>query len=184
MLASFLKNIHFDEKERKYEVSAIEGRSFPVSNEFNICVTRLRQLHSRLKKNKELLRDYDNVIKDQVKSEIIEAVPENDENQAQTHFLSHVSLIRTDRETTKVRVGFDGSAKTDRSTAFIKKCLEIGPNLVPHLFDVVIKFRGYPIAVVADFEKAFHLIQIHPDDRRMLRFLVSTINHHLAKYSL
>ena len=160
----------------------MKGGHLPVSNEFNICVTRLRQLHSRLKKNKELLRDYDNVIKDQVKSEIIEAVPENDENQTQTHFLSHVSVIRTDRETTKIRVGFEGSAKTDNSTAFIKKCLEKGPNLVPHLFDVVIKFRGYPIAVVADFEKAFHLIQIHPDDRGMLRFLASTINHHLAKY--
>lgn len=35
----------------------------------------------------------------------------------------------------------------------------------------MIKFRGYPIAVVADIEKAFHQIQINPNDRRMLRFL-------------
>ena len=42
---------------------------------------------------------------------------------------------------------------------------------MPHLFDIVVKFRGYPIAVVADIEKAFHQIQIDPEDRRMLRFL-------------
>ena len=42
---------------------------------------------------------------------------------------------------------------------------------MPHLFDIEVKFRGYPIAVVADIEKAFHQIQINPEDRRMLRFL-------------
>ena len=42
---------------------------------------------------------------------------------------------------------------------------------MPHLFDIVHKFRSYPIAVVADVEKAFHQIQINRDDRRMLRFL-------------
>lgn len=65
-----------------------------------MCVTRLRQLHSRLQRNKEQLRDYDNVIKDQVKSGIIEALPENDDNQAHTHFLPHQGVIRTNRETT------------------------------------------------------------------------------------
>ena len=42
---------------------------------------------------------------------------------------------------------------------------------MPHLFDIVVKFRGYPVAVVADIEKAFHQIQTNPEDRRMLRFL-------------
>ncbi|KAL9954863.1 hypothetical protein ACROYT_G042448 [Oculina patagonica] len=143
----------------------------PASNEYELCVTRLRQLHSRLKKNKELLKDYDNVIKDQINSGIIEAVPELDDDQAPMHFLPHHGVIRSDRETTKLRVVFDGSAKSDKSTASINECLEKGPNLVPHLFDIVVKFRGYPFAVVADIKKAFHQIQINPEDRRMLRFL-------------
>lgn len=148
----------------------MEGRSCSCFNEYELCVTRLRQLHSQLKKNKELLRDYDNVIKDQVKSGIIEAVPENHYNQTPIHFLPHHGVIRSDRDTIKLRVVFDGSAKSDKSTASINECLEKGPNLVPHLFDIVVKFRGYPIAVVADIEKAFHQIQINPEDRRMLRF--------------
>ena len=143
---------------------------FPASDEYGMCVTRLRQLHTRLKKNKELFRDYNNVIEEQVKSGIIEAVPEDD-GQGPTHYLPHHGVIRQDRETTKLRVVFDGSAKTDKSSASINECLEKGPNLIPHLFDVVIKFRSYPIAVVADIEKAFHQIQIKPVDRKMLRFL-------------
>ena len=35
---------------------------------------------------------------------------------------------------------------------------------------LVIKFRGNPIGIIADIEKAFHQIQIAPDDRRMLKF--------------
>ena len=117
------------------------------------------------------MRDYENVIKDQVNSRIIEAVPENDDHQAATHFLPHHGVIRSNKETTKLRVVFVGSAKSDKSMASINECLEKGPNLVPNLFDIVVKFRGYPIAVVADIEKAFHQIQIDPEDRRMLRFL-------------
>ena len=66
---------------------------------------------------------------------------------------------------------FDGSAKPDNTCLSINECLETGPNLLPHLFDVVIKFRGYPIAMVADVEKAFHQVIIAPEDRRMIRFL-------------
>ena len=87
------------------------------------------------------------------------------------YFLPHYGVIRFNQETTKVRVVFDGSAKSDKSTASFNKCLQKGPNLVPHLFDIVVKFRGYPIAVVADIEKAFHQIQMIPEERRMLRFL-------------
>lgn len=111
------------------------------------------------------------MIKDQVKSRIIEAVPEHNYNQAPIYCLPHHGVIRSDRETSKSRVIFDGWAKSDKSTASINECLEKGPNLVPNLFDIVVKFWGYPIAVVADIEKAFHQIQINPEDRRMLRFL-------------
>ena len=82
------------------------------------------------------------MIKHQVKSGIIEAVSEHNYDQAPMHFLSHHGVIRSDRETTKLRVVFDGSAKSDKSTASINECLEKGPNLMPRLFDTVVKFRG------------------------------------------
>ena len=46
-----------------------------------------------------------------------------------------------------------------------------GPNLIPKLFDILIKFRWNLIAVMADIEKAFLMISIHPNDRDMLRYL-------------
>ena len=53
----------------------------------------------------------------------------------------------------------------------MNECLEKGPNMVPRLFDVLIMFRGFPIGVASEVEKAFQQIEIEPNDRRMLRFL-------------
>ena len=49
--------------------------------------------------------------------------------------------------------------------------LDEGPNYIPSLFDVLVKFRVHPVALTADVEKAFLQIQIKPDDRDMLLFL-------------
>ena len=53
----------------------------------------------------------------------------------------------------------------------LNDCLERGPNTTPHIFDILLKFRGYPIDIVADVEKAFHQIVVSPKDRNMLRLL-------------
>ena len=81
---------------------------------------------------------------------------------------------------------FNGSAKPDNTNLSINECLETGPNLVPHLFDVTIKFRGYPIVMVADIENAFHQVLIAPEDPRMLRCLwfddLNKDNPEIVKY--
>ena len=133
-----------------------------------MCLKRLHQLKSRLDKDKQLLEQHDDIFKDQEKSGIIDSVVEPGET---SHYLPHHGVIRQDKKTTKLRVVFDGSAKPSKDDLSLNDCLQKSPNLVPHLFDTVVNFRGYPIGLVADIEKAFHQIQIAPDDRKMLKFL-------------
>ena len=167
----FLRDSNFDKNQGRYEVSLPwKDDRMPTTNGYFSCLKRLRQLHSRLKTDQELLEQYDEVIQEQVKSCIIEKVPGCSASDESTHFLPHHGVIREDKATTKVRVVFDGSANHGSSNLSLNDCLEKGPNLVPHLFDVVVKFRGYPVGIVADVEKAFHQIEINPDDRRMLWF--------------
>ena len=45
------------------------------------------------------------------------------------------------------------------------------PNLIPNVFNVLIAFRWHLVAVTADIEKAFLMIEIKPSDRDMLHFL-------------
>ena len=116
--------------------------------------------------DKSLLKEYDGIIKDQERMGIIEPAVDTEEY---SHFLPHHGIIREDKETTKIRVVFDGSAKSGKDDLSLNDCLEKGPNLVPRIFDAIMKFRGYPIGIVADIEKAFHQVQIAPDDRKMLK---------------
>jgi hypothetical protein len=80
-------------------------------------------------------------------------------------------VVRTDKDTTKLRFVYDGSAKSQPDEPSINDCLEQGPNLIPKLFDILIKFRSHPIALTADIEKAFLMIGINKSDRDMLRFV-------------
>ena len=87
------------------------------------------------------------------------------------HYIPHHAVIRRERATTKIRIVYDGSAKLGNSELSINECLQTGPNLVPNLFDVLVRFRSHRIAVTADIEKAFLMIGIIPADRDVLRFL-------------
>ena len=86
------------------------------------------------------------------------------------HYLPHHAVLRQDRETTKVRIVYDGSAKTSGKSS-LNDCLQVGPNLIPQLFDVLVKFRSNPIALTADIEKAFLMISMNESSKDLLRFL-------------
>ena len=88
-----------------------------------------------------------------------------------THYSPHHAVVRKDRETTKVRIVYDGSAKNSKEGRSLNDCLQIGDNYIPHIFDMLTKFRWNAIGLTADIEKAFLMVGIKPEDRDMLRFL-------------
>ena len=87
------------------------------------------------------------------------------------HYMPHHPVIRQDKSTTKIRIVYDGSATSKDGVLSLNDCLQVGPNLIPKLFNVLIRFRCHPIALVGDIEKAFLMISIKYLDRDMLRFL-------------
>ena len=50
-------------------------------------------------------------------------------------------------------------------------CLHTGPKFQQRIFDLLLKFRMYCVAFIADIEKAFLMIQMAEEDRDVLRFL-------------
>ena len=83
------------------------------------------------------------------------------------YYLQHHPIVKQNRSTTKVQIVYDGSASS-RDDLSINDCLLVGPNLIPKLFNVMIRFRFHQIALVADIEKAFLMVGLREEDRDML----------------
>ena len=112
-----MREIEF--KEGRYEIGLpckqIDDK--PLPNDFQLSFDRLNSLYSRLEKDLEILAEYTRIIDEQIKLGIVEYVPKEEQTcefieQNNVHFLPHFAVIRTDRETTRLRIVFDGSAKT------------------------------------------------------------------------
>ena len=114
-------------------------------------------------KNPEILNEYNSVILDQLSKGIIERAPTQDQG-SNIHYMPHHPVIRKERSTTKVRIVYNGSAKFNDSVS-LNDCLQTGPNLIPKLYDVLIRFRNKRIALTADIEIAFLMIGIDKSDR-------------------
>ena len=84
--------------------------------------------------------------------------------------MPHHGVLHKDKETTKLCVAFDGSARAVSSDFSLNDCLDKVPNLTSHVFDILVQFRSHPVGTVADIEKGFHRIAVNPSDRDKLRF--------------
>ena len=119
----------------------------PCSNgyQYQLCESRLRSLHQRLRREPPLLPEYNNIIQDQLKTGIVEVVPpedlKNDHNKTRSNHLPHLAVVRKDRETTKVRVVYDCSTKASKKERSLNDCLQTGPNRLPHVFNMRANFR-------------------------------------------
>lgn len=172
LLDQFPPEIVLDWANRRYQVTLPWKSDIrPLSDCYFLCVGRLNQLYKRLTRCELILKEYDGVFQKQFDDGIIERVPQSKEG-LRGHFLPHHGVIREDKETTKLRVVFDGSAKDGLKDLSLNDCLEKGPNTTPHIFDILLKSRAYPISIVADVEKAFHQIVVAPKDRNMLKLMI------------
>ena len=169
---SFLKDLSYDGTRYVVGLPWKMDRE-PIPSEYQLCYNRLNGLHRKLKRDPELLKEFDGIIKEQLEMGIIEEVKEEKSTEKfseNVHYLPHHAVLRQDRETTKVRIVYDGSAKTSGKSS-LNDCLQVGPNLIPQLFDVLVKFRSNPIALTADIEKAFLMISMNESSKDLLRFL-------------
>ncbi|XP_025262627.1 uncharacterized protein LOC112637358 [Camponotus floridanus] len=85
-------------------------------------------------------------------------------------YLPHHGVLRETSTTTKLRVVFNGSQLTTSGTS-LNTSLLTGANLLPVLADVLLRWRWHRYVFLADIEKMYRQILVHPDDRDHQRIL-------------
>ena len=101
---------------------------------------------------------------------MVEDAPALEANSTPLHYLPHHAIVRSDKDTTKIHVVYDASAKTDCKPS-LNECLLVGPKFNQKIFDLLVRFRSHQIALTADIEKTFLMIAVEEADRDILRFL-------------
>ena len=168
--AEFKDNVKRDETGR-YEVSIpwVPGSKLTTTNEGG-SRKRLASMERKLKRNERLEEDYRNIVKEQLKSGIIEPAPEKPTGQ-RLFYMPHKPVVREEATTTKVRMVFDASAKEHPLSTSINDCMYPGPPLQPLLWDILVRARMSTHLLLADIKKAFLQISLREQDRDAFRFL-------------
>ena len=139
-----------------------------LPDNYNMAVKRLQNTEKRLQRDPTLASAYSEVIDQYTKKGYIRRVPK-EEHGVNGWLLPHFPVVRTDKETTKVRIVFDASAK--HNDISLNDVIYQGPKLQRELFDVLLRFRRNPVAVVCDIAEMYLRVGIVPDDRTYHRFL-------------
>ncbi|XP_075163077.1 uncharacterized protein LOC142235702 [Haematobia irritans] len=85
-------------------------------------------------------------------------------------YLPHHAVIRPESRSTKVRVVFNASKRTDSGVS-LNDVLHIGPALQSDLTTIVLRWRLYKYVYCGDIEKMYRQILIHKDDVNFQRIL-------------
>ena len=171
VLEAFEKNLSFEDGKYLVHLPWKEQHGLLPDN-FENCVARLSSQLKRLRKDPEILKEYDSIIQDQLQSGIIEQVDcAKRPDVGRVHYLPHHGVVRRDALTTKLRVVFDASSRPSSDSPSLNECLYSGPALTPTIFNVLLRFREKRTALVGDIEKAFLNVGAAEEDRDVLRFL-------------
>ena len=97
------------------------------------------------------------------------------------HYLSHHPVVAPLKTTTKVRIVYDASVKGKKGVKGLNECLHRGPITLPNMCGILLRFRCYFIAILADIEKAFYRLEFRNMKEMLLDFYGLRIPLHQTK---
>ena len=208
VLQEFENSVDFVDGRYEVKLPWRRGASSRLQNNEKLAAIRLQNLNRRLTHEPELQVKYDSVIQDMWSSGIVEEVLLHEQKVDRPIFyMPHRPVVRETAVSSKVRPVFDASARGYNGVS-LNDCMEVGPNLLSNLTEILLRFRRWCIGISSDVEKAFLQISVSEGDRDVHRFLWNqggetkhmrfrrvpfgncaspfllnaTIQHHLAKF--
>ncbi|XP_058448745.1 uncharacterized protein LOC131428715 [Malaya genurostris] len=133
--------------------------------------TALRRFHlleNRLARNPDLSRQYREFMNEYLRLGHMSPVLDEANDLSSCYYLPHHPVIRESSTTTKVRVVFDASCKTNTGLS-LNDALLVGPVVQEDLRSLIIRARINPIILIADVEKMYRQIMLHADDTHFQR---------------
>ncbi|XP_041785566.1 uncharacterized protein LOC121600845 [Anopheles merus] len=144
------------------------------------ALRRFSLLERRLERDQKVKAAYHDFMREYLELGHMSRI-KNPSDDERAYYLPHHPVFKAASSTTKVRVVFDGSAKT--STGFsLNDALCVGPVVQDDLLDIILRFRTYKVAVVGDIAKMYRQVLLHPNDRKFVRICFRFSPHSPIEY--
>ena len=164
----FESNLSFDGERYCVRLPFTESLN-QIPDNYSNSFFRSKNLKVKLQNNDELNKNYCRVLDEYESQGIIEKT-EHIADPAGVHYLPHRAMVKSKKETSKIRIVFDGSSYLKNELS-INEFLEPGPCLLPLLYDVLLRLCLRSIGIIADIRHAFLQISVDPSHSDYLRFL-------------
>ena len=122
------------------------------------------RLEQTLHRDESLLKKYSCFIPEFLDLGHLEKVESLELDVYPNYYLPHHCVLKEDSSTTKLRVVFDASSKTTTGV-FLNECLLVGPKVQEDLFDILLRFRFFKVAMSADTAKMYRQVELSKKDK-------------------
>lgn len=157
------------EKDGRYVVALpFKGGIEELGESRNMALKRFLALERKFAHDRELMTQYSEVIQEYI--DLGHMSPVIDDLNQNGFFLPHHAVIKRSSLTTKVRVVFDGSAKSSSGISLNEK-LMVGPVIQDDIFSLLLRFRTHNYVFTADIEKMYRQFLVRESDRKYQRIL-------------
>ncbi|XP_055633359.1 uncharacterized protein LOC129773739 [Toxorhynchites rutilus septentrionalis] len=134
------------------------------------ALRRLQSTERRLTRDASLREEYISFMEEYLRLGHMRKVDGTSRESGKRSFLPHHPVVKESSTTTKVRVVFDASCKTSSGVS-LNDVLLTGPVVQEDLRSIILRCRIKQIMLVADVEKMFRQIYIHPEERPLQSIL-------------
>lgn len=136
-----------------------------ISSTFQVAVSRLRAMERRFERDNTFRDLYVDFMKEYEELGHMEEIA-NDQLSQQQYYLPHHGVLKTSSSTTKLRVVFDASAKSNTGKS-LNNVLRVGPVIQSSLIDIVLRFRQHQYVLTGDVEKMYRQVLVDSEDAKM-----------------
>ncbi|XP_063243611.1 uncharacterized protein LOC134542933 [Bacillus rossius redtenbacheri] len=134
------------------------------------AINRLMRLERRLKGDSKLKIMYSEFMEDYLAMGHMEKIPDDQIDVTPAYYIPHHCVVKPESSTTKLRVVFDGSAKSSSGVS-LNDTLLTGPKLQRDIFDLLLNFRLHAFVFTADVKQMYRQISVLPQHQDYQRIV-------------
>lgn len=169
----FVENFKRD-KSGRFVVKLPVRENYTLLGDNQVEATkRFYSLEKRFSRDSNLHADYSNFMQEYIDMGHMTPVEQESESSDVKYYLPHHCVKKETSLTTKLRVVFDASSKS-QSNLSLNDVLKTGPCIQDDIFSILLRFRIHNVVFTADIEKMYRQILIDEKDRNLQRIVWRT----------